>query len=338
MENTLVFDLVAAGLSQRKVLAVLGLSRSTWHYRLNPRPGVPDPIAHEVRAYPNRIEFDVRNRVQSLIEDGWERGHSVDHSFAVAWDAGILLASRRTWWRIADDIVDQTQRPVVSTRKGTRQPRKKPVLVATGPGQVWSWDITDVKSVWSRVVYKTYSIIDIFSRKIVGYRVEDREVDDLAVEMFETAIAQNGAPEFVHADSGAAMKSRVLRTALEDHGVSLSHNRPYVSNDNPYSESEFRTMKYRPNYPGTFEDLEVARVFVAEYVQWYNGEHRHSGVAHFTPSQVHDGSWEGVWVKRQRTLDAYYVQYPERFSAPPRAQMPADVVGINHRETAVLAA
>lgn len=334
----MVFDLVAAGISQRRVLAVLGLSRSTWHYRLNPREGVPDPVTHEARAYPNRIAADVRNQVQGLIRDGWARGHSVDHSFAVAWDAGILVASRRTWWRIAEYIVDQTQRPVVATRKGTRQPRKMPVLVATGPGQVWSWDITDVKSVWSRVVYKTYSIIDIFSRKIVGYRVEEREVDDLAVKMFETAIAEYGPPEFVHADSGAAMKSSVLKTALGDHGVSLTHNRPYVSNDNPYSESEFRTMKYRPDYPGTFENLEAARDFVAEYVQWYNTEHRHSGIAHFTPSQAHNGSWEGVWLQRQQTLDAYYAQYPARFSAPPRAHAPADVVGINHRETTALAA
>ncbi len=116
-----------------------------------------------------------------------------------------------------------------------------------------------MKSTWHRVTYKAYSIIDIFSRKIVGYRVEAREVDDLAVEMFETAIAQFGAPDHVHADSGAAMKSNALKNALEAHGVCLSHNRPYVSNDNPYSESEFRTMKYRPDYPGTFESLETAR-------------------------------------------------------------------------------
>lgn len=334
----MVFDLVAAGLSQRQALTVLGLSRSTWHYRLNSREGVVEPVAHRDRAYPNRIDVDARGRIRGLIQDGWARGLSVDHSFAVAWDAGIVLASRRSWWRIAHQMTDQAQRPVVATRKGTRQPRQMPVLVATGPGQVWSWDITDVKATWVGKTFKTYSIIDIFSRTIVGYRVEEREVDVLAVEMFETAIGRHGPPEVVHADSGAAMKSNALKAALAAHEVEMTHNRPYVSNDNPFSESEFRTMKYRPNYPGKFEDLETARVFIDGYVDWYNTEHRHSGIAYFTPSQVHDGSWEGAWVQRQQALDDYYAQHPERFSVPPRTHSPADIVGINHQETDALVA
>ncbi|GAA0037515.1 IS3 family transposase [Brevibacterium metallidurans] len=316
--------------SQRKALAMVGLSRSVWHYRLNPRPRALDPISHKQRAYPNRIDAADRHVIEARIQAGWARGRSVDHSFAEAWDAGVMVASRRSWWRIAETIVDQSQRPLVPTRAGTRTPRTTPVLVATRPGQVWSWDITDVKSTWHRVTYKAYSIIDIFSRKIVGYRVEAREVDDLAVEMFETAIAQFGAPDHVHADSGAAMKSNALKNALEAHGVCLSHNRPYVSNDNPYSESEFRTMKYRPDYPGTFESLETARAHIDGYVVWYNTEHRHSGIALFTPDQVHDGSWEEVHADRARSLDAYYAAHPERFHTPPRVAAPAGVVGINH--------
>lgn len=192
-----------------------------------------------------------------------------------------------------------------------------------------------MKSIWHRVLYKAYSIIDIFSGKIVGYRVESREVDDLAVEMFEAAIAEHGAPEHVHADSGAAMKSNALKNALEAHGVELSHNRPYVSNDNPYSESEFRTMKYRPDYPGMFESLEAARAHIDAYVDWYNTEHRHSGIALFTPNQVHDGSWEGVWNDRSRALDEYCAKHPKRFRTPPQAAMPAGVVGINHEPVIV---
>lgn len=309
---------------------MVDLARSVWHYRLNPRPRVSDPTAHEQRDYSTRIDATDRQVIEDRIQAGWVLGRSVDSSFAVAWDEGVMLASRRTWWRIAEDIVDQSQRPLVPTRAGTRTPRIKPVLVATRPGQVWSWDITDVKSTWHRVTYKAYSIIDIFSRKIVGYRVEAREVDDLAVEMFEAAIAQFGAPDHVHADSGAAMKSNALKNALEVHRVEMSHNRPYVSNDNPYSESEFRTMKYRPDYPGMFDSLEVARAHIDGYVVWYNSEHRHSGIALFTPDQVHDGSWEEVWMQRDRALGEYYAKHPERFRTKPQVATPAGVVGINH--------
>lgn len=309
---------------------MVGLSRSVWHYRLKPRARVTDPITQKQRDYSTRIDAADRQTIEDWIQSGWLRGQSVDASFAQAWDEGVMLASRRTWWRIAEAIADQAQRPRVPTRAGTRTPRVKPVLVATRPGQVWSWDITDVKSIWHRVVFKAYSIIDIFSRKIVGYRVESREVDDLAVEMFETAIAEFGAPEFVHADSGAAMKSNALKNALEAHGVEMSHNRPYVSNDNPYSESEFRTMKYRPNYPGTFESLEAARTHIDAYVLWYNTEHRHSGIALFTPNQVHDGSWDEAWNVRVRASEDYYAKHPERFHAPPEVPKPAGVVGINH--------
>ncbi|MDN6134236.1 MAG: DDE-type integrase/transposase/recombinase [Brevibacterium sp.] len=137
-------------------------------------------------------------------------------------------------------------RPQIPKKSGKRSPRQVPVLKATGPGQVWSWDITDLYSTWSGVVFKAYKIIDIFSREIKGYRVEERESDHMAVEMFRTAIAAHGGPGVVHADSGPAMTSNALRDYLTGEGVDLSHNRPYVSNDNPFSEASFRTMKYRP--------------------------------------------------------------------------------------------
>ncbi|WP_449372360.1 transposase [Arthrobacter psychrolactophilus] len=191
---------------------------------------------------------------------GWAEQVSVSHSFASAWDAGVMLASRRTWWRIAAEIEDQMLRPTIPTQRENKQGRReKPVVKATGPCQAWSWDITDVYSPWRKIVFKVYSVMDIFSRQIVGWRVEEREADHLAVEMFETAIAHHGAPQLVHADSGPAMKSHLLRDALTDHGVELSHNRPYVSNDNPFSESGFRTMKYRPGYPRIFKTVETAR-------------------------------------------------------------------------------
>ena len=260
---------------------------------------------------------------------GWEQGVSVDHSFAAAWDDAVMLASRRTWWRIAKRIEDQTGRPVAPTRRGSKTPREVPVLKATGPNQIWSWDITDLRSPWRGVAFKAYSIIDIFSRKIVGCRVELREVDALAVDLFQETIAEHGAPMIVHADSGPSMRSNALKDFLETEGVGQTHNRPHVSNDNPFSESEFRTMKYRPNYPGTFETIDEARAFIDQYVPWYNGQHKHSGIALFSPNEVHDGSWRTRWQTRHLAQQAYYEAHPERFRDRPRTPAPANIVGIN---------
>lgn len=307
-----------------------GVARSTWQYRMTPRPRVPDPIHQADRAYEARISDTDRAQIEEHILAGWAGDNSVDHSFATAWDAGVMLASRRSWWRIAADIETQMLRPKTPTRTQKREPRNKPVLRATRPGQVWSWDITDLYSPWRGVAFKAYKITDIFSRQIVGWRVEDREADHLAVDLFAAAIAQHGAPEIVHADNGAAMKSNLLRDFLtNNHRVGLSHSRPYVSDDNPFSEAGFRTMKYRPGYPKVFADLESARTYLSAYVPWYNHEHKHSGIALFSPSQVHDGSWRAAWQQRETALQRYFEAHPERFRARPRTPKPAGTVGIN---------
>ncbi|WP_034220983.1 IS3 family transposase [Actinotalea ferrariae] len=315
--------------SQRQALAVVGLSRSTWHYRHKPRPQVGDPIAHPHRAYPSRINATDRAQIAERIVAGWARGVSVDHSFAVAWDGGVMLASRRSWWRIAAALADQSARPLAPTRRGATAPRAAPVLEATGPGQVWSWDITDLRSPWRGVAFKAYSIIDIYSRKLVGHRVEEREADHLAVQMFQTAFAAHGLPGAVHADSGPAMRSTLLKDLLQPLGITQTHNRPRVSNDNPFSESEFRTMKYRPNYPGAFETLDDARAHMNAYVRWYNTSHKHSGIALFSPDEVHDGTWRQRWTARARVQQSYYDAHPERFREPPVTPAPPGLVGIN---------
>ena len=315
--------------STRKALTVVGLSRSTWHYRAKPRAKAAQPVAHKDRAYPSRITAEQRAVVEAHVTAGWQAGHSVDHSFAAAWDDGVMVASRRSWWRITKDIADQSARPVAPTRRTACQPRQAPVLRATGPNQVWSWDITDLHSPWRGKSFKAYSIIDIYSRKLVGWRVEDREADHLAVEMFATAISEHGAPHTVHADSGPAMRSNLLGEYLTEQGITRTHNRPSVSNDNPYSESEFRTMKYRPNYPGIFGDIDVARAYIDWYAPWYNGTHRHSGIGLFTPNEVHDGTWHSRWQARSIVQDAYYQAHPERFRTRPRTAQPATLVGIN---------
>ncbi len=172
------------------------------------------------------------------------------------------------------------------------------------------------------MAFKAYCAMDIFSRKVVGSRVEEREVDDLAVEMFEIAFGEHGIPGAVHADSGAAMRSSAVADLLAAYGVTKTHNRPRVSNDNPFSKSEFRTMKYRPGYPGTFETLEEARAHLDEYVAWYNGNHKHSGIALFSPNEVHDGSWREARQRRDAVQQAYYDAHPERFRKRPRTPAP----------------
>lgn len=315
--------------SQRRALDQIGLSRSTWHYRAKPRSRVPDPVPHKDRAYPSRISATDRTVIADKISAGWQAGHSVDHSFACCWDEGVMLASRRSWWRIAAQIDDQSARPVAPKRSGNTTPRPVPVLEATGPGQVWSWDITDLRSPWRGCSFKAYSIIDIYSRMLVGWRVEERESDDLAVDMFEQAFTRHGPPDAVHADSGPAMRSTLLKDFLTDHGVAQTHNRPRVSNDNPFSESEFRTMKYRPHYPRVFTDTDTARAWVDSYVPWYNQQHHHSGIALFTPAQVHSGTWRHAWQQRDHTQQAYYDTHPERFRRRPRTAAPNPTVGIN---------
>lgn len=307
----------------------MGLSRSTWHYRSRPRARVADPVPQAERAYPSRIPPADRALIEDRITAAWLAGNSVDHAFASAWDEGVMLGSRRSWWRIAAGIEDQSARPLAPTRASGRAPREAPVLRATGPCQVWSWDITDLRMPWRGMAFKAYSIIDIHARKLVGWRVEDREVDDLAVEMFEEAFARHGLPDVVHADSGAAMRSGAMQDLLGDLDIAMTHNRPSVSNDNPFSESEFRTMKYRPNYPGTFTDLDTARAWVDDYATWYNQHHRHSGIALFTPDAVFDGSWRELWHRRDQAHQAYYEAHPERFRRRPVTPAPADIVGIN---------
>lgn len=156
------------------------------------------------------------------------------------------------------------------------------------------------------------------------------EADHLAVDLFAAAIATHGTPRIVHADNGSAMKSNLLRDFLAgEHGVKLSHSRPYVSDDNPFSEAGFRTMKYRPGYPKVFTDVDAARAYLTDYVPWYNHQHKHSGIALFSPAQVHDGSWQQAWLQRDAALQRYFQAHPERFRARPSTPTPAGTVGIN---------
>lgn len=315
-------------MSLRKALAAVNLSRSTWHYRHTPRTRVADPIGHRDRHQPHALNHTETDIIEEHILIAWTAGNSVDQAFATAWDHGIMVGSRRSWWRVAARL-EQSLRPVKPHRT-TTGPRTKPELLATGPNQIWSWDITDFKAPYRGQAFKVYSIIDIFSRKIVGYRIETNENDDMAVEMFETAFINEGAtPQWVHADSGSSMKSDAMKKMFFVHNITESHSRPYVSNDNPYSESEFRTLKHRKHFPGIFDDLEQARDYVDTYTAWYNGHHRHSGIGLYTPNEVHDRTWRQTHARRQTALDTYYLKNPGRFRDHPTAQTAPEWSGIN---------
>lgn len=313
---------------------MIGLATSTWYYRQHPRARVAHPIPQSQREYSTAIGQQDRAWIEARIQEAWEANHSVLQAYADTWDEGEYRASERTWWRIAGQMENQEARPTQPTKKDNRKPREAPRVEATKPAEVWSWDITDLLTPFRGTKYKAYVIIDIFSRFIVGYRVEHRESDTLAVELFDAAIDTWGAPRVVHADSGPAMRSNALQYFLIDtHNVEMTHNRPYVSNDNPFSESEFHTMKYRPGYPVIFETIEEAREYLETYTSWYNQSHCHSALALFRPIQVHNGTWEEAWEKREATLTAYWEKHPQRYRDKPTTPKPPGKVGINTKKT-----
>lgn len=207
------------------------------------------------------------------------------------------------------------------------------MVAATGPGQVWMADITDIKGPFVRVAYKAYSIQDLYSRNIIAFCVATAADEDIAAGLFADAFDTSGGPRIIHSDNGATMRSDKLAALCSAMGVTLSFNRPNVSKDNPFKESEFRTMRHRPSFPGHFTGIEDARDWITDYVDWFNTDHHHSGRALFTPQSLHDGSWEHTHATRARALTSYYEQHPERFDRQPETARPSTRVGINlHHE------
>jgi hypothetical protein len=225
-----------------------------------------------------------------------------------------------------------------SASRERRAQRRRPLyaapeLLATAPRQVWSWDITKLRGPTPGIWYNLYVVLDIFSRKIVGWLLDRREEAALAESLIAESCRREGIlPNqlTLHADRGAPMTSKTLAELLIDLGVAQSHSRPSISDDNPYSEAQFKTMKYGPSYPERFASLEAARVWMRWFADWYNQEHKHSGIALLSPDIVHSGRAPEVIAKRQTTLDAAYERHPERFAGGrPQAPQLASEVGIN---------
>ena len=248
--------------------------------------------------------------------------------YATLLDEGVYRCHWRTMYRILEthDEVrerrDQCRRPVSS----------KPELRATGPNQLWSWDIAYLKGPDGRHYY-LYTIIDVYSRYVVGWMIANREAGELAEKLIAETCAKQGIERdqlILHADRGSAMRSKTVAQLLIDLGVAKSHSRPHTPTDNPYSEAQFKTMKYRPDYPKQFEGIRAARAWARDFVQWYNNEHHHSALGLMTPETVHYGRVETVCEKRQKVLEAAYAAHPERFvRGQPTPLRPPEEVWIN---------
>jgi putative transposase len=232
--------------------------------------------------------------------------------YATLLDEEQYICSERTMYRILDKHGEVKER-----RNQLKHPTyTKPELLATRPNEVWSWDITKLKGPVKWTYFYLYVILDIFSRYVVGWMVAPRENASLAKQLIrESCTKQDIQPGelTIHADRGSAMKAKSLALLLADLGVTKSHSRPHVSDDNPFSESQFKTMKYNPQFPGRFGSIMDARAFCGPFFSWYNTEHRHSGIGMMTPEMVHYGLAEQVREERIRVLDAAFVAHPERF-------------------------
>lgn len=214
-------------------------------------------------------------------------------------------------------------------RQATHPAKVKPELVAHGPGQIYSWDITKLRGPHRGVWYDLYVMLDIFSRYVVGWRVEATETAQLATEFIDDVIRTHGKPKAVHADRGTSMTSKSVAQLLIDLDVARSHSRPHVSNDNPFSEAAFKTLKYCPAFPDHFDDIEAARAFCKEFFDYYCHEHYHSGLGLHTPASVHLGTADKIRADRAKVLSAAYTRNPERFSQRPEPPKLPNVAWIN---------
>jgi len=297
-----------------------GRARAT-HYRRHrqsPAPQRAAPVAHLDRVQPAALSSDERAEVLAVLHSERFCDAAPAQVWATLLDENLYLASESTFYRLLRDVHGDVR----DRRAQATHPAKvKPELVAHGPNQVWSWDITKLHGPAKWTYFYLYAVIDVYSRKTVGWMVATRESAKLAESLLAQTITAENVPAkqlTIHADRGSSMASKPVALLLADLGVTKSHSRPRVSNDNPYSESQFKTLKYCPSFPGTFASLEDARAFCAEFFHAYNNHHRHAGLGLLTPAVVHAGQAQAVQAKRALVLDAAHARHSNRFRRPPQ--------------------
>ena len=295
----------------------LNMPRSQF-YRAQQPPQVKPPSTTPKAAPPRALSADEKAAVRALLNSERFQDAAPREVYASLLDEGIYLCSVRSMYRILAENNEVRER-----RAQRRHPVwVKPELVATGPNHLWSWDITRLQSQVAGTFYYLYVILDVYSRYVVGWLMAPQESAALAQELISATCAkQQIARETltIHADHGGPMIAHTMTQLLSDLGVTKTHSRPRVSNDNPYSEAQFKTLKYRPDFPARFGSLPDARAWAHAFFAWYNAEHHHSGLGLLTPTMVHHGAAPAILAERQRVLSLAYAAHPDRFVKHPPA-------------------
>jgi putative transposase len=310
----------------RRACDALGVSRASLYRR---RQEATAGAAVAPRRSPRALSGEERQQVKDVLYSGRFADKAPRQVYAALLDEGGYLCSVRTMYRLLD--ADQASK---ERRDQLRHPRyQKPELLATGPNQVWSWDITKLPGPQKWTYFYLYVILDVFSRYVTGWMLAHRESSDLASRLIRESLQKQDVSEdqlTLHSDRGPSMTSHSVAQLLATLGVTKSHSRPHVSNDNPFSESQFKTLKYSPTFPDRFASYEHALGFCREFFGWYNDQHYHSGIGLLTPAVLHYGRAEEVLHSRAGVLEAAYAKHPERFvRGCPRPQSLPETVWIN---------
>jgi putative transposase len=300
---------------------LLGIPRSSFYRARQPkRESKPRPTPKRA------LKPEEKDQVRQTLNSERFQDSAPRQVYAALLDDGEYLCSWRTMYRILDEYKEVRER-----RDQLRHPNYiKPELLATGPNQLWSWDITKLKGPAKWTYYYLYTILDVFSRYVPGWLIAECESATLAQQLITESCAKQGIEPSqltLHADRGSAMISKTVALLLADLGVTKTHSRPYVSNDNPYSEAQFKTMKYRPDFPERFGCIQDARAWARTFFHWYHHEHYHSGLSLFTPVTVHYGQAPAILEQRQKVLQTAYAAHPERFvrGEPKLPSLPTEV-------------
>jgi transposase InsO family protein len=327
--DTAFGELRAAAVSIAAACGLTGRSRATHYRRVDPTGVQLGPLHGPQlprRLPPSTITDEQRARVLELLNSATYRDLAIPQVWARELDEGRYWCSESSMYRIARYAGQSRER----RGQATHPARVRPELVALGPSEVWSWDITALKGPRKGEWYKLYVVLDIFSRYVTGWLVANAEDAVVAKDFLAGAVARNGSvPHTIHADRGGSMTSKPVSEMMIDLGVCRSHSRPRCSNDNPYSEAQFKTLKYVPDFPDRFGSLADARAFCDRFFTAYNHEHRHSGIGMHTPASVHFDTATEVRACRQATLDRARAQHPERFNRRPRPPRLPEQVWIN---------
>jgi putative transposase len=307
--------------------SALDVARASF-YRAQRPQGDPAPR----KAPPRALSSEERGKVLGVLHSERFVDTSPAETWATLLDEGTYLCSVRSMYRILEAHQEVRER-----RNQLRHPSyNKPELLATAPNQVWSWDITKLLGPAKWTYYYMYVIMDIFSRYTVGWMVAHRESAMLAQRLIDATYEKEAIEPgqlLIHADRGPSMTSKTVAHLMADLGITKSHSRPYTSTDNPFSESHFRTMKYRPEFPDRFGCIQDARAFGRTFFHWNNFDHRHSGIGYLTPAAVHHGMAESITTTRAAALELAFAANPERFvKGKPRPPVVPSAVWINPPE------